>query len=339
MNDVYRDGSPHPDNVGNDKYKVIVQGITGILRIHAPGMTQCYLWLDFSCLHQNTNLTYGGLHTMEIIMKSMDCIFTPITDEWSCSTRMIEKWDQEIDAPCWIHETNGYIHRAWCRLEMFYAANVPMLINSPSRGSKFKYGLHLHHIFNRRPHFVFGISELKTLRVPLLLPPFQNSNFTRYDPRQGQLTCSSDSVQINELVDHLLSFMIFTKPGWSGDIDENRKPTGQGTLMYESGSVYTGSMLGGLCHGEGIMQYAVGSVYEGEYNAGARTGKGRFRNPNGMEYNGYYMNNKKHGMGRYVYETGSTYDGHWDMDRMHGKGKINYADGSSYEGGRLIKPA
>ena len=48
------DGRPHPDHADKRAYKLCVAGISKIFKLMAPGMTQCYVWLDYSCLNQGT---------------------------------------------------------------------------------------------------------------------------------------------------------------------------------------------------------------------------------------------------------------------------------------------
>ena len=44
------DGRPHPDNASGDKYRLCVDGIPVIHSTMAPGMSSCYVWLDFGCM-------------------------------------------------------------------------------------------------------------------------------------------------------------------------------------------------------------------------------------------------------------------------------------------------
>src|SRR5438874_2467606 len=49
------DGRPHPDNAEGGKYELIVEGVDMIMKNLAPGMENCYLWLDYGCIDQNGN--------------------------------------------------------------------------------------------------------------------------------------------------------------------------------------------------------------------------------------------------------------------------------------------
>jgi hypothetical protein len=46
------DGMPHPDHANKSIFKLCVAGINKIFKNMAPGMTQCYIWMDYGCLNQ-----------------------------------------------------------------------------------------------------------------------------------------------------------------------------------------------------------------------------------------------------------------------------------------------
>lgn len=45
-------GRPHPDNKSNDKFRLSIAGIEKAWRVMAPKMTECYVWIDYSCICQ-----------------------------------------------------------------------------------------------------------------------------------------------------------------------------------------------------------------------------------------------------------------------------------------------
>ncbi len=47
------DTRPHPDNVHNEKFALMVKGIEMIWKRFAPGMTECYVWIDYGCINQD----------------------------------------------------------------------------------------------------------------------------------------------------------------------------------------------------------------------------------------------------------------------------------------------
>ena len=71
------DGRAHPDNAQHEKYGLCVDGITQLKANCASILPACYVWLDFGCINQNGNPA-GELKQLDMIVKSSDCIFTPI---------------------------------------------------------------------------------------------------------------------------------------------------------------------------------------------------------------------------------------------------------------------
>ncbi len=122
------DGRPHPDNANGDKFKLCVDGIRFIKQNMAPGMEKCYIWLDFGCIDQDGNPA-GELKMLDKIVEISDCIFTPIYDPDPTSWKLppfINNIYKEYNSPAWIGTPHSYLNRGWCRVEMFYAANIPL---------------------------------------------------------------------------------------------------------------------------------------------------------------------------------------------------------------------
>ena len=46
------EGRPHPDRKDKKMYKLCLSAISKIFKNMAPGMTHCYLWVDYCCLNQ-----------------------------------------------------------------------------------------------------------------------------------------------------------------------------------------------------------------------------------------------------------------------------------------------
>jgi hypothetical protein len=67
----------------------------------------------------------------------------------------------------------SYVNRGWCRVEMFYGANIPLKEDSSERKEKMKGGLLYHRSKERRPHFLYG-SKDRQLVAPHPLEPLQN---------------------------------------------------------------------------------------------------------------------------------------------------------------------
>jgi hypothetical protein len=350
------DGRPHPDNAGNGKYALCVDGIDRIMKNMATGMENCFLWLDFGCIDQDGNPA-GELKMLDKIVQVCDCLFTPIYDidheKWNFP-QMINNWYDDYLSSAWNATPFSYMNRGWCRIEMFYAVNVPLIEDSEDRKTRFKAGIAYHRGQGRRPHILYGSKEVGNLHSPIVLPPLQNSYFEKYSPLKGTVSVETDKVHIEMLVKELEPFMKSVKVGYEGEYKDGKlhgkgKYTsvdgdvyegewkdnnmhGQGKLTYASGDVYEGEFKDDKNHGKGKYTFADGDVYEGEYKDGKKHGKGKFTYASGDVYEGEYKDGKKHGKGKYTYADGAVYEGEFKDDKKHGKGKYTYASGDVYEG-------
>lgn len=134
-----------------------------------------------------------------------------------------------------------------------------------------------------------------------------------------------------------------------------KKPAGQGTLTFNSGSVYKGLFSKGLYQGQGTLhfknggycaahfekgkmqggadcRYANGNKYVGNMNKGKRHGDGGMTYSNGAYYGGSWKNGVPHGSGKKRYASGNTYHGQWKNGKRSGEGAFRYSNGSSYIG-------
>ena len=253
-------GNPHPDTVSNEVYQLCVRGISQLLAEYAPAIRYCYIWMDYCCLNQNNCLTPELGEDLIHIIRHSDCLFTPIADERHI--RRLSHSYKDYEAKSWISQDMGYIHRAWCRLEMFYAANIP-LETTHERSLHFQKQLRMSHQNRVRPHFVYGRSEANQNLPPVTLPPLKNISFTELDPRQGLITHAEDLEVINKYVEKLLPMMEMHEIGWKGELDREGKYTGFGVCTYENGAQYEGEMKGGRFDGQGVLNYATGNTYKG----------------------------------------------------------------------------
>lgn len=121
----------HPDTVHNEQYKLCVSGLNKFVDAHLTNFDKVYVWMDYSCLdlrpeHIEATLSKLSLTT---IMACCDCIFTPVLDydlSWEYPFEMNHFFEDFNPAP-WCHGPAAYMNRAWCRMEMFYANNVPIM--------------------------------------------------------------------------------------------------------------------------------------------------------------------------------------------------------------------
>lgn len=108
---------------------------------------------------------------------------------------------------------------------------------------------------------------------------------------------------------------------------------GQGTLVWDNGSVYTGAWEHGVRHGQGRMTFAGGDIYDGQWQNGIRQGYGTYIWANGNRYVGDFVDNNRQGQGTMYYADGGRYTGQWWGNEPNGQGKHTYAEGHTYEGG------
>jgi len=230
------DGRPHPDTADGVKFQLCVKGIERAFKNLAPAMTECFVWLDFGCIDQNGNPA-GELKQLDQIVASSDCIFTPIhdTEVWELP-RVVKDMYAEYKAKLWLNGPHAYINRGWCRVEMMYAATIPLLhgdqIDENSSYNKsvlaekqrllnFAAGLHFHASNGRRPHLLFGTNELRRNTDPIILPPLQNSYFTHYNPLEGSLSVESDRQHIATLIEKLEPYIKKQQEGYKGQTNSH----------------------------------------------------------------------------------------------------------------------
>ena len=113
----------------------------------------------------------------------------------------------------------------------------------------------------------------------------------------------------------------------AGDCD-----SGEGTLLNDDGSNYTGSFRGGAPHGVGTLTMAGGGSYTGTWAEGKRHGRGVEKYSFGELYDGEWREGRQHGTGRVVYRDGRTYEGTWENGQQHGRGELRFMDKSVYTG-------
>lgn len=148
-------------------------------------------------------------------MQCCDCIFTPIVDRKFREHEMPSNPNYFTDYPSPLY-----------RVEMLYAANIPVLENDISttdvkRHTLFESGLAYHCSQNRRPHFLFGHLEWISNTTPIMLPPLQHSYLTNYHPLKGNLSVASDVKHIENLLAELEPYMKVVTVGYSGDMNES----------------------------------------------------------------------------------------------------------------------
>ena len=263
------DGRPHPDSSGHDKYKLMVAAVEKIMNTLTT-MTKCYIWLDFGCINQDAGAC-DELKMLDKIVGVCDLILTNVydTQDWVLPPIIRNLFD-EYKSPAWNGNDYAYLNRGWCRVEMLYAANIPLEKASAARMTKFKAGLLSSMQAGRRPHLLYGTREHKLVgRNPIQLPPLQNSWFDNYNPVKGKLTKESDREKIQQLVTDIEPYMKRVVKGYDGERNAAGQMHGRGVYRYASGDVYEGDWKDGKMHGRGVYRYADGSIdHDGQWEAG-----------------------------------------------------------------------
>ena len=117
------DGRAHPDDQHHSKYQMCVRAIAKTWEVYAPGMEECYVWLDFGCINQNTDPA-AELKQLSSIVQRCDCILTPIVDNHtdiksSCTlafpslNETVESYLFDYCSKAWNQGPHAYINRAW----------------------------------------------------------------------------------------------------------------------------------------------------------------------------------------------------------------------------------
>lgn len=353
-----------PDTANNDQYKLCIEAVEYIKEHWAPGMTKCYLWIDYTCLNLNDTATTPMRMSevksppLDLIMGCCDCMLTPLYDSnenWQ-PTSQIKNFFEDCDALPWRGNDHSYLNRAWCRIEMLYCSSVPILkdINKENSRRKHFAGV-MNDFINRyqRPHILYANYLQKHKNPPIILS-LSRDTIQKYHPSSGRLTNGHDKSIITKLMKDLHPYLNDSnKIGYTGEVNAEGKMHGDGVFKYENGDEYTGQWQNGLYHGKGIKKYlelnkTVECEYENgieiglctvSYNnndkyygtlcQGKRVGKGIMEYHNNDTYDGNFKDDLKDGNGVYNYfESGEIYEGQFKNDMRHGKGTLRSADGN-----------
>ena len=287
------DKKPHPDNAFNDKFKLMISAINALIFSQTKNIKEdnVFVWIDFASMNQDQDAA-GELKQLKKIVQVCDLMLTPLVDDNHQNWALVptkEGYLHDYKAAAWCDGTHAYLNRGWCRTEMLYAANVPVLKNTKDRILKFKNALAHAALQERRPHFLYGSKELNESKQPICLPPLQHSYLEKYNPIDGDLSFEDDRKKIQMLLTELQPDIDAKKlkVGYLGPVNVFRRP-----------------------HGVGKEVLSNGSIYEGNFVDGVKDGLGKYMHVNGATYEGLYCRGLKHGKGKYTYTSGATYDGY-----------------------------
>lgn len=300
------------------------------------------------------------------VIQLADCIFTPIVDsDWSSWTleSPVVDWFTQYCAYSWRGNitkrlqkkargifslisankrdkdvlVNGkqvslpYLDSGWSRLEMYYAANLPLQpFTDKSRHLKFSGCIQILFRGGKRPHFLFGSKELHNSATPHVLPHLENASFLRsFHPSEGVFLIEAQRKTIPALMAAVDVYL--PVQGYEGE-RSNGLYHGHGRYTWSNGDIYEGQWYYGRKHGEGISFLSNGSIYEGIYFNDVNEGRGTFKYFNGDVFKSEVDGNRKDGLGLTAFANGSIYFGQYDFNIRQGKGILELANGDSYRG-------
>jgi hypothetical protein len=104
-----------------------------------------------------------------------------------------------------------------------------------------------------------------------------------------------------------------------------------------------GQFADGQRTGQGTISWVNGNIYTGSFKEGRQEGPGTFRWKNGDSLQGTFVSDLAEGNGQLLTANGEKYVGELHKNQKHGRGTIFAADGSRkasgiWENGFLIKP-
>ena len=334
-------GKPHPDNKANEKFELCRKGVAALFKNLAPRMSECYVWLDFGCIDQDSDAC-AELRVLDKIVGYCDVILTPIvtkehartcSDESHANRLMSSNIENKKGAP--MDAWSSYLSRAWCRMEMFLASQVPLvetatlslLLEENQRAEADQRRLNVSKhlgvamMAGRRPHFYYSTQELRYRKDPVVLAPLLNSYLDEFTPAKGELTKETDRPRVIEFMQNVTpKYQNANVASYVGGKDlATGKREGKGKEVFSTGDVFDG-LYANDKHVTGVMTYSTFNVYTGDFNElGERHGLGKMEYFFGNTCYGRYENNAmKFGIMEYV--NGEYYVGEFSGGSRHGIG-------------------
>ncbi len=385
------------DTANNDKFQLMVKAIEKAWRELAPGMANCFVWCDHMCLNQDKDVgAYTGVSLLNLnlcnIMRLCDIMLTPVVDlestKWSygepvpsveeagkvlCGRDGVD-WFQAYKSPSFLgHQDgkNGYLNRAWCRLEMLCNAKVPLLEEwikvsfadkdksdsmvagkieheadvVTQRQSFFRGTLLESAKHGMRPHYLYGTKEDEGCLALVKLPRLTKERSVALRAMDG--TCHDEEVDktliyalLQQIDETCALFRKHNQPEWweletyTGQRDSMGRRHGVGTYVWPDNSSYTGPWQHGVRSGDnGTLTLANGDTLVGTWKSDRHCGFCTYTALKGDVYFGELNDRlEKHGQGKLEYISGDKYEGYWQSDVRHYKGKFTYKEGDEFVG-------
>ncbi|CAF1103641.1 unnamed protein product [Didymodactylos carnosus] len=121
---------------------------------------------------------------------------------------------------------------------------------------------------------------------------------------------------------------------FTGEVNENGKPDGQGTEWWPDGDHYEGQFKSAKYGGHGVYYYALGKEQikcDGEFRNGERNEHGIEYYSNGDRYDGNWVNGCRESRGTHTFRSGEWYEGEFHRDKYNGHGTYYYPSGNRYD--------
>ena len=307
-----------------------------------------------------------GLIMFDRIMRYMDCMLTVVLDDsyvakpWAL-TNSGYGLHQDYKASGW----HRFLSRRWCRLEMAYCANVPLLPEKSYyeqavfdrklnplvgkavvRADRLCGGLQYERLQARRPHLLYGTRERVLQLPPLILPHLSAEAVKRlYNPAEGQYSRPSDAPILERLNRELWPYTRKGEAGYEGERDnwgtvgQPGRRHGRGTMAFPNGNYYEGEWHHGDMQGKGVYKGNNGDnikmdIYIGRFTRNLQDGEsaGEYVRHDGASYRGDWKMGKRHGIGLFTWPDGSQYRGYWQDDERHGRGDLTLVSGAKFSG-------
>ena len=119
---------------------------------------------------------------------------------------------------------------------------------------------------------------------------------------------------------------------YEGQLDENYKRHGKGTLKWPNGTIYLGDWLNNKANGKGMLSFSNFEHYEGMFVDNKFEGEGVYIDNRGTRLEGLWINNNPIGLGYEIFVEGHIFKGNYIDGKKNGKGNITFSDGSYFSG-------
>jgi len=305
----------HPDDVDTHcKHELICEAVARLKGPNSPipENFKVALWMDFSCVNQDGAPAAELEERMAALIGVCDLLLTPVADSDHASWKLPISFNNAIEdyqAPAW----REYWRRAWCRVEAFLAAVVPVE-SYQERARLFRGGMNVALSAGRRPQVIFGHKEVAENRPPLFLPPMLNTTFHKYAPAKGNLTSEGDRPVIIALTETARRHVHDDDIGYQGERNAQGEPHGNGRCLFDDGGVYDGEWADGAQHGTGTYLWSWGDSYTGGWQRGKKHGQAVHTYADGGKFVGAMADDMRNGYGRFKYGHGDEYDGYYVND-------------------------